>query len=107
MTITVSYDNVNCIVGCPDASPGKGTTLQWTNDRTVSSFSISNISPESAFSQLPTAQNNWTGILNANFLGGVSYEIGVTPTTPGKCTVSQRQKAPQITVSAPMPAAKY
>jgi hypothetical protein len=107
-TITVSYNNTTCTVGCNDIQPGKDATIQWVNDRpTVSSFILSNFNPANAFSQLPTAQNSWTGVLTTGWIGIATYDIAVTPVTPGRCTVSQRQKVPKITVTVPMPAAKH
>jgi hypothetical protein len=108
-TIAVSYDNTNCTVGCRDTATVKDSSIQWIADKppTVSSFILSNFVPVKAFSQLPTAQNGWTGILTPGFMGDVSYDIAVTPVTSGKCTISQRQKTPRITVNAPIAAKNY
>lgn len=104
-TITVSYNNINCTVGCNDIEPGKGAEIQWIADKTVSNF-ILTFSDTNAWSILPTAKNGWNGTLNKDWFGTLIYDIAVTPVSPGKCSISQRQKTPRIVVSAPIPVKK-
>ena len=98
---TISFDS-SCNLQCPDTSATDGSTISWNADSTVSSFSISNIVPETAFTTLPTSKNNWTAVLGS-FTGSITYQVNAFPANVRSCGNLSKQKAPHISAIAPVP----